>query len=104
MEVGGGEAVENAVTVIQSGAPVRTRVEGVIVRPSMHSEKSWVEGKRGYGANDDDFRFIAVEFEKIVVHPGFYCSKTVCDGRENDGSDGCCGDIKLGIIGVTVKL
>ena len=82
----------------------RTRGEGVTVCPSVHSEKSWVEGKWDLGANDDDFRFIAVEFEKIVVHPGFYCSKTVGDGRENGRSDGCCGDIKLGIIDVTVKL
>jgi len=37
----------------------------------------------GFGTNDNDFRFIAIEFvaiEEVGVHPGFYCREAGCDG------------------------
>ena len=40
----------------------------------MQSEKFW-EG--GFWAKDYDFSFIAVEFEEVVVHPGFDVRETV---------------------------
>ena len=38
--------------------------------PSMQSENSLGGGEGEFQANDDDFRFTAVEFEEIVIHPG----------------------------------
>ena len=34
-------------------------------------------GADGFWAQDDHFSFIAVEFEEVVVHPGFDVSETV---------------------------
>ena len=44
---------------------LRTWVEGVMMEPSMLREKVWAERMRCL----EYFRFIAVEFEKILLHP-----------------------------------
>ena len=61
-------------------------------------------GEDGFWAKDDHFRFIAVEFKKVVVHPGFDVGEAVCELGENGRSNGSGSDIKLGIVGVTVKV
>ena len=40
---------------------------------------TWGRVGEGVGANDNDFRFIAVKFEKVILHPGFYVCEA--DGR-----------------------
>jgi len=44
------------------------------------------EGEVGVG-------FIAVEFEQVGLHPGFYICEAVADGGVGGGCDGFGGDI-----------
>ena len=39
-----------------------------------------------------------------MVHPGFDVSETVGESGGDGRSNGCGGDVQLGIVGVTVKL
>ena len=39
-----------------------------------------------------------------MVHPGFDVSEAVGESGEDGRSNGCGGDVQLGIVGVTVKL
>ncbi len=61
-------------------------------------------GEDGFRAKDDDFCFIAVEFEEVVVHPGFDVRETIGEGGEDGWSDGFGGNIELGVVGVTVEI
>ena len=67
----------------------------------MQSEKFW-EG--GFWAKDYDFSFIAVEFEEVVVQPGFYVGEAVGEGGENSWSDGFGGDVELSVVRIAVKV
>ncbi len=67
-----------------------TSVEGVTIEPSMLSEKSWVEWVGDFGPimmmmMISDFRFVAVEFDKVVLHPCF----DVCEAGGEGGVGGC---------------
>lgn len=42
--------------------------------------------EEGFEASDDNFRFIAVEFEEVALHLGFYISEAVCESGEDDRS------------------
>lgn len=59
-------------------------------------------GKR-VRADDQDFGFIAVEFEKIGLHPGFNVSEAGGEGGVGGLGDGSAGEVELGIICVAVK-
>ena len=50
---------------------MQTWVKKVTVEPSTLREKVWVERvtSESVGADDEDFRFIAVEFEEVLLHP-----------------------------------
>ncbi len=50
------------------------------------------------------FRFVAGEFEKVVLHPCF----DVCEAGGDGGTGGCGnslgGEVELGVVSVTIKL
>ena len=72
---------------------------------AVNSEGEVVGGAgEGVWANDEDFGFIAVELEKVCLHPGFYFSQAGGEGGVGGGSDGFAGEIQLGVIGITVKV
>lgn len=64
---------------------------------------SEMSSEEGFEASEDHFWFIAVEFEEVALHLGFYISEAVCKSGEYSRSDGFCGDIKLCLISVAVK-
>ena len=45
----------------------------------------------GFGTDDQDFRFIAVEFEEVHLHPVFNVSQTGDDGSNGGVRDGFDG-------------
>ena len=51
------------------------------------------------GEGVDNFRFIVVEFEEVILHPGFNVSKAGVSG----GSDGLGEEVELGVVGATVE-
>ena len=53
-----------------------TRGEGVTVTIDAKGEVLG-GGDDGFWAEDDNFSFIAIEFEELVVHPGFDVRETV---------------------------
>ncbi|XDV46572.1 hypothetical protein PO909_014447 [Leuciscus waleckii] len=57
-----------------------------------------------FWAGDKEFCFIAVEFKKVIVHPGFNVGNAIGDGGEDSRGDGFGGHVELGIIGVAVKM
>lgn len=62
------------------------------------------DGEEGFGAKYDDFRFIAIQFEGSVDHPGFYISEAVGEDGENGGSNGFERDIQLYFICVVMLM
>lgn len=34
-------------------------------------------GEESFGSGDEKFCFVTVEFEKVIVHPGFYVGEAV---------------------------
>lgn len=67
-----------------------TEGEGVMLCLSMRREDSWAEGRSVLGSSDEEFCFIAVEFEKLIVHQE--------NGGENDWGDGFGGDVSSGVV------
>ena len=65
-----------------------------------------VDGGAGEGiwTNDDYFRFVTVEFEKVVLHPVFYFSQAGGEGGVGGSSDGFRWEVQLCVIGVAVKV
>lgn len=61
-------------------------------------------GEERFWSSNDEFCFIAVEFQEVYVHPDFDVSQVVCDGGENDRDDGCGRDVQLCVVSVTVKM
>lgn len=61
-------------------------------------------GEERFWARDKEFCFTAVEFKKIIVHPGFNVRNAIGDGGENSRGDGFGGKVDLGIICVAVKM
>lgn len=59
--------------------------------------------KERFGSDNKKFCFFAIEFEKVVVHPGFNISEAVCDGGDNDWGDGFGRDVDLCVVGIAVK-
>lgn len=58
----------------------------------------------GLWTKDDDIRFVTVEFEVVVLHPGVYGVEAGGDCSQGVWGDGVSGDVKLDVISVTVKL
>jgi len=48
--------------------------------------------------DDQDFGFVAVEFEEVGLHPVLY----ICDAVAGGGCDGFAGDVKLCVVGVAI--
>ena len=61
-------------------------------------------GEEEIWAKDDDFCFIQVEFEEVVVHPGFYVIEAVSEGGESDGSDGFGTDIQMYFVSIAKEM
>lgn len=61
-------------------------------------------GEGGFWAKEYNFSFIAVEFEEVVVHPGFYVGEAVGEGGENSCGDGFGGDVDLSVVSIAVKV
>lgn len=47
----------------------------------------------GFGTDDYEIRFVTVEFEEVVMHPGFYCVEAGGDGGQGGGGDGVGGNV-----------
>jgi hypothetical protein len=58
----------------------------------------------GIRTNDEDFGFIAVEFEEVVLHPSFNISQAGGESGVGGSSDGFGGEVQLGVVGITVKM
>ena len=72
---------------------------------TINGECKVVRGiERGFWAEYDHFCFIAVEFEEIVAHPGFYVCDAVGEGRKDFRSDRFGVYVKLGIVGIAVEV
>ena len=57
-----------------------------------------------FRSNDDYFRFIPVEFEKVELKPGFYFSDAVCQDGVGSSGDGLGGGEELDVVGKAVEL
>ena len=57
-----------------------------------------------FWADYEYFWFIAVEFEKILLHPWFYISKTGGESKVGDWGDGLAGEAELGVVSVAVEI
>lgn len=57
----------------------------------------------GVWADDEDLRLVAVEFQKILLHPRFQVAKAGCEGGVDGRGDGFGGEVELGIISITVE-
>ena len=57
----------------------------------------------GFGTDDQDFRFIAVEFEEVHLHPVFNVSQTGDDGSNGGVRDGFDGEVELCVVRVAVE-
>ena len=58
----------------------------------------------GIRTNDEDFGFIAVEFEEVVLHPGLNISQAGGESGVGGSSDGFGGEVQLGVVGTTVEM
>lgn len=56
-----------------------------------------------FWTNYDYICFVTVEFEKIVLHPGFNVCQTLSEGGVDTGVYGCGGDVKLNVVSITMK-
>lgn len=55
-------------------------------------------------SSNEQFCFIAVKFEEVILHPVFDVCQRVCDGGENDWSDGFGRDLQLCIASIAVEV
>ena len=58
----------------------------------------------GVGASNQNFRFIAVELEKICLHPGFNVSEAGGESGEGGGGNVFAGEVELGVVSVAVEV
>lgn len=71
----------------------------------VDSERETVSGLGdGFGTDDDHVCFFTVKLKEISVHPGFNVNEAVGDSGVGNGGNGFSRDVKLNIIGVTVKV
>jgi len=56
------------------------------------------------GADEENFRFVAVEFEEFSLRPGLDICEAVCEGGVSGASHGCGRDVELGVVGITVEM
>lgn len=59
---------------------------------------------KGFGADDQDFRFVAVEFDKVSLHPGFNIHEAVYEDGVSGISNGVGGNVELCVVGITVEM
>ena len=58
----------------------------------------------GFGADNDQVRFVTVEFEEVGPHPGFDVGEAVGEIGVSGRGDGVGGDVKPDVIGITVEM
>ena len=54
----------------------------------------------GVWTNDEDLRLIAVEFQKINLHPSFKVAKGGSEGGVDGRGDGFGGEVELGVVSI----
>ena len=52
----------------------------------------------GFGANNENFSFLTVEFEEVVREPGFNFIQAVREVRQREHGGGFGGQVELGVI------
>lgn len=71
----------------------------------VDSERETVSGLGdGFGTDDDHVCFFTVKLKEISVHPGFNVNEAVGDSGVGNVGNGFSRDVKLNIIGITVKV
>ena len=58
----------------------------------------------GVGAYNENFGLIAIEFQKVSLHPVFYVSQAGGEGGVGDGGDGFGGKVELCVVRITVEM
>lgn len=72
---------------------------------AINGECGVVEFAEGrFGADEEEISFVAVEFEKILLHPGFYCREAGVDVGEGWVVGGVGAEIYRCVIGIAVEV
>ena len=56
-------------------------------------------GEGGFGAYEEEFRFITVELEDVLLHPCFYCRAAGFNAHQRGVEEGFGAEGDLGVIG-----
>lgn len=91
---------------VESNITPRLRAwgEGETEMPSILECEVVGFGEGRFGADEEELCFVAVEFERVLLHPGFNCREAGVDVGERWVVRGVGAEVDLSVVSIAVEV